>query len=253
MINSNPRRTRDAGGPHRQRRLARSGKTASRWSSRKWPPKAPPTTPRPRASRRCAWKRKSWTPRSSPPIRRRPRPPKKRPSSASMRADRGFGIFPHPPPDEYRYNQPVRLGPHRLVLRPRESRELRLVSMDITHHAAQPHHLGAATCSATPSPPPVRRACRQAGDREQRRAGTDQRRLAGLSHRRPRHRISLFLFRRRAHRSGRAAQPAISRFHGAGLGLGRRFCARQSHRHFGAAEGSQCRHLGHRQLSGARG
>ena len=31
----------------------------------------------------------------------------------------------------YRYNQPVRLGPHRLVLRQRESLELRLVSMDI--------------------------------------------------------------------------------------------------------------------------
>jgi transglutaminase-like putative cysteine protease len=33
---------------------------------------------------------------------------------------------------EYTYRQPVRLGPHRLMLRPRESRELRLVSSEIT-------------------------------------------------------------------------------------------------------------------------
>jgi transglutaminase-like putative cysteine protease len=32
---------------------------------------------------------------------------------------------------EYRYRQPVRLGPHRLMLRPRESNELRLVSSEI--------------------------------------------------------------------------------------------------------------------------
>ena len=32
----------------------------------------------------------------------------------------------------YRYRQPVGLGPHRLLLRPRESRELRLLSMDLT-------------------------------------------------------------------------------------------------------------------------
>jgi len=32
---------------------------------------------------------------------------------------------------EYLYRQPVRLGPHRLMLRPRESRELRLVSSEI--------------------------------------------------------------------------------------------------------------------------
>jgi transglutaminase-like putative cysteine protease len=32
---------------------------------------------------------------------------------------------------EYTYRQPVRLGPHRLMLRPRESRELRLVSCEI--------------------------------------------------------------------------------------------------------------------------
>jgi transglutaminase-like putative cysteine protease len=32
----------------------------------------------------------------------------------------------------YRYRQPVQLGPHRLMLRPRESRDLRLISSDIT-------------------------------------------------------------------------------------------------------------------------
>jgi transglutaminase-like putative cysteine protease len=32
----------------------------------------------------------------------------------------------------YRYQQPVSLGPHRLMLRPRESRELRLISSELT-------------------------------------------------------------------------------------------------------------------------
>lgn len=32
----------------------------------------------------------------------------------------------------FRYRQPVRLGPHRLMLRPRETRDLRLISVDVT-------------------------------------------------------------------------------------------------------------------------
>ncbi|PKP70910.1 MAG: transglutaminase, partial [Alphaproteobacteria bacterium HGW-Alphaproteobacteria-5] len=32
----------------------------------------------------------------------------------------------------YRYRQPVRLGRHRLMLRPRETRDLRLISVDVT-------------------------------------------------------------------------------------------------------------------------
>src|SRR5207344_3521867 len=32
----------------------------------------------------------------------------------------------------YRYRQLVALGPHRLMLRPRESRDLRLISSDVT-------------------------------------------------------------------------------------------------------------------------
>ena len=33
---------------------------------------------------------------------------------------------------EYRYRQPVLLGPHRMMLRPRESHDLRLLSHDLT-------------------------------------------------------------------------------------------------------------------------
>ena len=36
----------------------------------------------------------------------------------------------------YRYRQPVSLGPHRLMLRPRESRDLRLISSDVGVPAA---------------------------------------------------------------------------------------------------------------------
>ena len=32
----------------------------------------------------------------------------------------------------YHYRQPVSLGPHRLMLRPRESRDLRLISSNVT-------------------------------------------------------------------------------------------------------------------------
>ena len=32
----------------------------------------------------------------------------------------------------YRFNKPVALGPHRLMLRPRESRDLRLISSHVT-------------------------------------------------------------------------------------------------------------------------
>jgi hypothetical protein len=32
----------------------------------------------------------------------------------------------------YRFHQPVTLGPHRLMLRPRESRDLRLISSNVT-------------------------------------------------------------------------------------------------------------------------
>ena len=43
----------------------------------------------------------------------------------------------------YRYRQPVSLGPHRLMLRPRESRDLRLISSDVTVTPAAVGDLGA--------------------------------------------------------------------------------------------------------------
>ena len=36
----------------------------------------------------------------------------------------------------YRYRQPVSLGPHRLMLRPRESRDLRLISSELIDRSA---------------------------------------------------------------------------------------------------------------------
>jgi transglutaminase-like putative cysteine protease len=72
------------------------------------------------------------------------------PFSASQRVDPGCGSFvicssflnasPHELPlitlriqhrTSYRYHRPVPLGPHRLMLRPRESRDLRLISSDV--------------------------------------------------------------------------------------------------------------------------
>lgn len=42
----------------------------------------------------------------------------------------------------YRYRQPVSLGPHRLMLRPRESRDLRPLTCEIPHSAGGGYHLG---------------------------------------------------------------------------------------------------------------
>ena len=43
----------------------------------------------------------------------------------------------------YRYRSPVAFGPHRLMLRPRESRELRLTGFELDSDAAGKRHLGA--------------------------------------------------------------------------------------------------------------
>lgn len=48
-----------------------------------------------------------------------------------MERDKSLALFHIQHRTQYDYNQPVSLGPHRLMLRPRESRELRLVSINI--------------------------------------------------------------------------------------------------------------------------
>src|ERR1700750_1864350 len=66
-------------------------------------------------------------------MRRRPvwRPPMRPRNPASAAADflQQFSIHHR---TEYQYRHPVSLGPHRLMLRPRESHELRLSSSQIT-------------------------------------------------------------------------------------------------------------------------
>ena len=42
----------------------------------------------------------------------------------------------------YRYREPVRLGPHRLMLCPRESRDLRVISCVVTVSPTASSHMG---------------------------------------------------------------------------------------------------------------
>ena len=66
------------------------------------------------------------------------KPPSRAPQEArqARRADLAVSSIRHR--TEYHYRQPVRLGPHRLMLRPRESQELRLMSSEITTWPPRP-------------------------------------------------------------------------------------------------------------------
>ena len=51
----------------------------------------------------------------------------------------------------YRYSEPVELGEHRMMFRPRESHDLRLVNTQLDHYALlRPVFAGCTTCSITP-------------------------------------------------------------------------------------------------------
>ena len=56
----------------------------------------------------------------------------------------------------YRYRRPVSFGEHRMMFRPRDSYDQKLLEAWLTHHAASPPTCaGCTTCSATASPSPI--------------------------------------------------------------------------------------------------
>ena len=143
----------------------------------------------------------------------------------------------------YRYRRLVSLGPHRLMLRPRESRDLRLISSAVTvAPAAQvtwAHDvLGNSVATAMFQGVTGSLVIDSVVELELKAIG-----MADLRHRGLGDRLSVSLFGRRMDRPRRADHPAIS---GPGrtageMGAGVR--RRRSDRYAGAAQGSQPRRL----------
>ena len=52
---------------------------------------------------------------------------------------------------EYRYARPVTFGEHRMMLRPRDGHDLRVLGEQLAIDPSPPRCAGSATCSATPS------------------------------------------------------------------------------------------------------
>ena len=109
----------------------------------------------------------------------------------------------------YRYRQPVSLGPHRLMLRPRESRDLRLISSDVTVTPAATvtwaqDVFGNAVATATFQTMADSLVIDSVAELE-----LERRRLAGLRRRRLGHFLPVPIFRRRMDRPRRTDDPAI--------------------------------------------
>ena len=153
----------------------------------------------------------------------------------------------------YRYRRPVGLGPHRLMLRPREKSRPE-AALERDRDVAGCHaRLGAGRLRQRRLHHDFRRAGGGARHRLHQRTRARRRRLARLRHRRRRHLLSLPLFGRGLDRSRAAPLAPVSGSRGTARGMGAGFRRGQSDRHAVAPQGSQRRHLGRRVLRGARG
>ena len=136
----------------------------------------------------------------------------------------------------YLYHQPVKLGPHRLMLRPRESRDLRLISSDITVTPAATLSWAQRRVRQCHRHGQLRGHDRQAGDRQRGPPAAGRRPVAGVRHRRLGDQLSVPLLRRGVDRPRPARDAAVRGSRWTVEQVGGRVRAQQSHRHPVAVE-----------------
>ena len=149
----------------------------------------------------------------------------------------------------YRYREPVSLGPQRLMLRPRESRDLRLVSSDLAMTPAadvtwMQDVFGNAIATSVFRTMADNLVIESVAELQ-----LDAVAWPVFDDRRLRHFLSLPVFRRRVDRSRRADHPAISRPGWAFAGLGAGVRRRKSDRHAVPAQGPLRRRVAMDRLS----
>ena len=153
----------------------------------------------------------------------------------------------------YRYRLPVWLGAHRLMLRPRESRELRLVSSDGDDDACGVAVVGTRRFRQRRRDGVLSGHDRSPLDRERRGARAFRLRLAGLRHHCRGQLLPVPLLRRRMVGPRRPRRAAPRRSGGPVGGLGAGLRAQLSDRYAVDAQGSAQRRAGMGPLPEPRG
>ena len=146
----------------------------------------------------------------------------------------------------YAYRRRVNLGPRRLMLRPRESRDLRLISSEVKVTPAGARRrldLGPGCLRQRRCDRHLFRHDGRLGDRRGRGTRASRLSVARVRHSGLGDRISLPIFGRRLDRSGRDDRPTIRGPGGASAAMGARFRRRRSDRHALSAQGPQRRRL----------